>query len=400
MSNLTVLQCDSGAHNVFTKEVAAKADEIISAASRAIENHNDRDVDIHVELSDYHKGGLNREFEKMYRIEYVGPFTEEDKSNVMYMWARSEAAKRRFDNPEIDYRGILDDPGMKKLCVELRKFNKLPLYHPPLTVEDNYMTLSPLSYEQDHQGIKDPPNLLEETFHDDNDDIINERRGLLGSNTVKYHHRTKHFAKEPEVYASQVKTCPRCFSVNVKFKYLNNKKLNQPRYLCLSCNNLFTHGGKVAPERSELATASLGGLTAGFKGGDRLAGKTTRKRKAQEPERFVCLKKECPYCHSDNAEFKYLNNRKEDQPRYKCLNCKQLYQFPSRRTRLINAEKIDTPLNATVCKLPEQGSSAAPSAVAEGNDIVIESSALHLEKHSQPFKLEGFRRLDQIEEAG
>lgn len=388
-------------HNPFTRKAVAMADEIIFAASRAIENHNDRDLDILVKLQDYHSGKFNQEFEKICRIEYVGSLTEEDKSNVMYMWARSEAAKRKFDNPEIDYKGVLDDPGMKKLSVELRKLKKLQHHHPLHDFEDNYTTLSPLPYEQDHQGFKDSPNLVEDTFLHDDNETINERQEMLGSNSAQHHRKTKRFAKEPEVYARQVKKCPRCFSVNVKFKYLNNKKLNQPRYLCLSCNNQFTHGGKVAPARVDLTTTCLGDITLGFNGGDGVTGKTIRKRKAQEPERFVGLKKECPNCHSEDAEFKYLNNRKEDQPRYRCLLCKHLFQFPPKRTRLIDAEKCDTPLHVpAVCELPDSGSSGPPSAVIKGNDTVTESSTLHLEQNQQPFELEGCRKFDCIEEAG
>lgn len=377
-------------HNPFTRKAVAMRDEIICAASRAIENHNDRELDILVELSDHHSDDVNREYEKICRIEYVGLLTEEDKSNVMYMWARSEAAKRRFDNPEIDYRGVLDNPGMKKLSVEIRKLKTL---QPLRDFVDNYATLiSSLSCEQDHQGFRDTPNLVEEAFHhDDDNDIVNERRDLLGSNSAQHRHKTKRFAKEPEVYARQVKKCPRCFSVNAKFKYLNNKKVEQPRYLCLSCNNQFTHGGKVAPARVDSTTTSLEDITVGFSGGDGVTGKTMRKRKAQEPQKFVGLKKECPNCHSEDAEFKYLNNKKEDQPRYKCLQCQQLYQFLPKRTRLINAEKIDTPLHVPVCELPERGSSVSPSAVIKGNDIVTESSTLHLQQNQQPLNLEGCR---------
>lgn len=39
--------------------------------------------------------------------------------------------------------------------------------------------------------------------------------------------------------------CPRCDSVNTKFRYFNNQNLAQPRYLCKSCNRLWTEGGSL-----------------------------------------------------------------------------------------------------------------------------------------------------------
>lgn len=39
--------------------------------------------------------------------------------------------------------------------------------------------------------------------------------------------------------------CLRCHSRDVQFRYFNNKKEDQPRYWCYSCNKFYTHGGKV-----------------------------------------------------------------------------------------------------------------------------------------------------------
>lgn len=39
--------------------------------------------------------------------------------------------------------------------------------------------------------------------------------------------------------------CPRCFSKNTKFCYYNNRKSNQPRYLCKHCKRFWTQGGTL-----------------------------------------------------------------------------------------------------------------------------------------------------------
>ena len=57
---------------------------------------------------------------------------------------------------------------------------------------------------------------------------------------------------EPAMYVDVTKTCPFCSSIEVEFKFLNNKSTEQPRYKCLGCTKFFTHnpnsGRKKHPE--------------------------------------------------------------------------------------------------------------------------------------------------------
>lgn len=62
--------------------------------------------------------------------------------------------------------------------------------------------------------------------------------------------RDDHEKLLPECVKSEPRVCPRdeCGSNYVKFKYFNNfktRRYNQPRYLCLNCDKLFTRGGKL-----------------------------------------------------------------------------------------------------------------------------------------------------------
>lgn len=90
--------------------------------------------------------------------------------------------------------------------------------------------------------------------------------------------------------------------------------------------------------------------------------KKPRRRCAIEPEKFVNQEKICPYCNSKDAKFKFLNNGNENQPRYKCLSCKQFYtnvQHGRPRGRKYQKKRnIDPPEWQGVdrtCKNPECG---------------------------------------------
>ena len=54
-------------------------------------------------------------------------------------------------------------------------------------------------------------------------------------------------------------------------------------------------------------------------------GEQKKKRFAIEPNEWLGVDKICPRCQSTRYKFKYLNNRKHDQPRYLCLDCKKFY---------------------------------------------------------------------------
>ena len=47
---------------------------------------------------------------------------------------------------------------------------------------------------------------------------------------------------------------------------------------------------------------------------------------AKEPQEFASVQKHCTRCGSSNTKFKYLNNGKITQPRYRCQDCKNYFQ--------------------------------------------------------------------------
>ena len=47
---------------------------------------------------------------------------------------------------------------------------------------------------------------------------------------------------------------------------------------------------------------------------------------AKEPQEFASVQKCCTRCGSSNTKFKYLNNGKITQPRYRCQDCKSYFQ--------------------------------------------------------------------------
>ena len=59
-----------------------------------------------------------------------------------------------------------------------------------------------------------------------------------------------------------------------------------------------------------------------------------RPKTAMEPAVYVGVTKTCPFCSSVDVEFKFLNNNKEEQPRYRCVQCKKLFTYnPGSRRR-------------------------------------------------------------------
>ena len=58
---------------------------------------------------------------------------------------------------------------------------------------------------------------------------------------------------------------------------------------------------------------------------EKKAAKMGRPKTAMEPAMYVGVTKTCPFCSSTDAEFKFLNNKNMEQPRYKCLGCTKLF---------------------------------------------------------------------------
>ncbi|KAJ7555101.1 hypothetical protein O6H91_05G023000 [Diphasiastrum complanatum] len=49
-------------------------------------------------------------------------------------------------------------------------------------------------------------------------------------------------------------SCLHCGSVDTKFRYFNNKKRSQERYLCKTCRKTFTRGGKVRSKTTKVSS--------------------------------------------------------------------------------------------------------------------------------------------------
>ena len=114
-------------------------------------------------------------------------------------------------------------------------------------------------------------------------------------------------AKEPDEYINKEKKCNICRGSKLKFKYLNNKKIDQPRYECIDCYNKETkkrHYFNPFKHRKYHV-------------------KGYEKKEKIEPDEFMNQIKVCPMCNlSENIKFIGLNNKKSNQPRYTCKKCK------------------------------------------------------------------------------
>lgn len=94
-------------------------------------------------------------------------------------------------------------------------------------------------------------------------------------------------------------------STDHRFKYYDNKKTNQPRFQCGQCKRLFTVGSHGRPQ-----------------------GKTYKKKRNVDPPELQGLLRDCPHCGvADNSRFKYYNNNRMSQPRFKCLSCGMQFQM-------------------------------------------------------------------------
>lgn len=188
--------------------------------------------------------------------------------------------------------------------------------------------------------------------------------------------RRQRVAVEPKELVGVPKECPRCKSKYVKFKYFNNKKLNQPRYQCLSCKDFFTHGGKKLATEAVSPTAGGSGVNPMLVDGmasivpyQQVENKgKERKRKAKEPPQFANMEKLCRKCGSKNTAFKYLNNGQQDQPRYKCLDCKGMFQLHNKRVRPSSSGDVN---NATLLSDLSKETTSVESASAPHEALLM-----------------------------
>lgn len=107
-----------------------------------------------------------------------------------------------------------------------------------------------------------------------------------------------------------------CGSSNVKYKYLNNKKAEQPRYRCMDCKKMFTVGDHNRPKPGHYT-----------------------KTRNKDPDEFRGLDTQCAYCFVVNlAKFKYYNNKPKygkTQPRFVCLACDRQFQMRFEGNKLV-----------------------------------------------------------------
>lgn len=301
-----------------------------------------------------------------------------------------KALQNSVASKSVDFKGIFEEPGEKILCVEVRKFR-----HPgdgkvarilesdfgsqsegrkscgdvyePTRLADYILQASAnsllISGQEDGHFMDIESGQVEsmdymrrqELTGSANEELLETAHAIVNMADLKPNalvpveyqedgvpRRRQRVAVEPKDLVGVPKECPRCKSKYVKFKYFNNKKATQPRYQCLSCKDFFTHGGKKLATDS--ASPSPGGSAVTPALGEAVTslvpyqpqlesrGKE-RKRKAKEPSELANVEKICRKCGSKNTAFKYLNNGQQDQPRYKCLDCKGMFQLHNKRVR-------------------------------------------------------------------
>lgn len=293
----------------------------------------------------------------------------------------------------VDFKGIFEEPGEKILCVEVRK-SRNPVdgkvarilesdfgtqsegrkscgdVYEPTRLADYILQASAnsllISGQEDAHFMEIESGQVESTMGVDfmrrqdltgsaNEELLETAHAIVNMADLKPNalapaeyreeampRRRQRVAVEPKDLVGVPKECPRCKSKYVKFKYFNNKKATQPRYQCLSCKDFFTHGGKKlttdsaspSPGDSAVNPALMEAMTSLVPYQQQLEGRgKERKRKAKEPPELANLEKICRKCGSKNTAFKYLNNGQQDQPRYKCLDCKGMFQLHNKRVR-------------------------------------------------------------------
>jgi transposase-like protein len=388
----------------------------------------DSDAELHVEFKSpkttLHFGAPGRLEDADARVELKTKSGEEEEIRSIC----EKALQSNISPNSVDFKGIFEEPGEKTLYVEIRK-SRNPgdgrvarilesdfgsqsegrksdgdVYEPRLAdyilqqsanslllsgqEDPHYMEIESgqvestigVNYMRRQDGTGSANEEMLETAHA----IVN--MADLKPNTVvpgeEYHEegmprRRQRVAVEPKELVGVPKECPRCKSKYVKFKYFNNKKLNQPRYQCLSCKDFFTHGGKklateaVSPSAggSAIIPMLVEGSIASVLPYQQVENKgKERKRKAKEPPQFANLEKLCRKCGSKNTAFKYLNNGQQDQPRYKCLDCKAMFQLHNKRVRPSSSGDVN---NATLLSDLSKETTSVESASAPHETLLM-----------------------------
>lgn len=369
----------------------------------------DSDAQMHVELKSLkntlHFGTSSRLDDADTKLELKTALGEEDEiRNLCY-----RASPSSLHSKSADLKAILEEPGEKTLYIEIRKSpsagggcgakslhtNFLSLSDGHRSCSDVYESTRLADYmlQSDHQFLEIESGAGHSNVDDmqrpgsANEELLETAHAIvnmadLKSNTVlpqEYHEdgtprRRQKVAVEPKELVGIPKECPRCNSKEVKFKYFNNKKLNQPRYQCLSCKDFFTHGGKKLATEAASPSASVQLMLPDGSFNilpiQSLDGKgKERKRKAKEPPQFAGMEKLCRKCGSKNTAFKYLNNGQLDQPRYKCLDCKGMFQLHNKRVRPSSSGDVNTA--ALLSDLSKETTSVESASVPLESSLLI-----------------------------
>lgn len=339
-----------------------------------------------------------------------------------------KALQNSVASKSVDFKGIFEEPGEKILCVEIRKSRNpgdgkvarilesefgsqsegrksCGDVYEPTRLADYILQASAnsllLSGQEDAHFMDIESGQVESTMGVDymrrqeltgsaNEELLETAHAIVNMSDLKpnalvpdeYHEevmprRRQRVAVEPKDLVGVPKECPRCKSKFVKFKYFNNKKITQPRYQCLSCKDFFTHGGKKlttdsaspSPGGSAIIPSLVEGMNSIVPYQPQLEGRgKERKRKAKEPPELANVEKMCRKCGSKNTAFKYLNNGQQDQPRYKCLDCKGMFQLHNKRARPSSSGDLN---NATLLSDLSKETTSVESASAPHETLLM-----------------------------
>lgn len=391
----------------------------------------DSDSELHVEFKSpkttLHFGTPSRLDDADQKLELKTKSGEEEEIRNLC----EKAMQNSIAPKSVDFKGIFEEPGEKTLCIEIRKARNVgegkvarilesdfgcqsegrkscgDVYEPN-RLADIILQASANSFlisgQEDGHFMDIESGQVESTMGVDylrrqeltgsaNEELLETAHAIVNMADLKPNtlgsgeyqeegvpRRRQRVAVEPKDLVGVPKECPRCKSKFVKFKYFNNKKSTQPRYQCLSCKDFFTHGGKKLPTDS--ASPSPGGsavtpsLVADmtsivpYQQQQQLEGRgKERKRKAKEPPELANVEKICRKCGSKNTAFKYLNNGQQDQPRYKCLDCKGMFQLHNKRVRPSSSGDFNN--NATLLSDLSKETTSVESASAPHETLLM-----------------------------
>ena len=144
-------------------------------------------------------------------------------------------------------------------------------------------------------------------------------------------------AMEPAMYVGVTKTCPFCSSTNAEFKFLNNKKMEQPRYKCLGCTKLFTHNPNSSRKKHPQGYSKIAAKRSGGSSSNNDDGAATVPE-LPNTATVSCLN---PMCGEvGTSKFLFFNNGKLTQPRYKCGSCNTTFTHGGRLSSNRNFEQL------------------------------------------------------------